>query len=122
MGLGIYFGTQREYHKYGLKDVYDIALAFAEKNYPNDKIIPQLLGIDYHLQYKVKPQNLYVEEISHAEKIKVIEHKKLNHHKYRFIILPLSFNYNLFQTHNQIENSADNLIIKYDGVGLAEVI
>lgn len=115
MGLGIYFGTQRDYHKYSLKDVYEIMAAYVKEHYPEDQIILQLLAADYYVQNKVKPQKLLIEELGRIEKNKVIEDLKLNHHKFRYMILPLSFDYEYFINTNSIKHTSSNLIIQYDG-------
>ena len=51
-----------------------------------------------------------------------IEDKKLNHHKFRYIMLPLQFNFNAFEKENIIENKNSTIIIQYDGVNKAKVI
>ncbi len=95
---------------------------FVDKNYPNDKVIKQLLAIDYYLQHKVKPQNLIIKDLERDEKIKMIEELKLNHHKFRFIILKLNFDFELFQRENSIKESPYNLVIQYNGTGKAEIV
>ncbi len=120
--LGIYFGTVRDYHKYSLEDVYTIALSFVEKNYPHDTILKQLIAIDYYLHHKVKPKPLILEDLERNKKIKLIEDLKLNYHKYRFVILPLTFNYTIFEQENRIVNENYMLIIQYSGVEKAKII
>ncbi len=122
LGLGVYFGTVKDYHKYSLNDVFDIITQFVEKNYPEDTIIKQLIAIDYYLHFKVKPKTLFLEEIAHTEKIKLIDELQLNHHKYRFIILPVTFNFQLFSTESKIETGNHHVIIQYNGVNKAEVV
>lgn len=120
--LGIYFGTIRDFHKFSLRDIYEIADQFAEKNYPDDKILKQLLAVDYYLQHKVKPQNLIIKDLERDQKIKMIEELKLNHHKFRFIILKLDFDFEAFEKENIIKDSSYNLIIQYNGVSKAEIV
>ncbi len=120
--LGKYFGTVRDYHKYSLDDVYTIAAAFVDKNYTNDKILKQLIAIDYYVHHKVKPKPLILEDLERPLKIKLIETLKLNHHKYRFVILPLTFNYEIFDQENRIVLEDYNLIIQYNGVTKASVL
>ena len=122
VGLGIYFGTQKEYHKYSLTDVFDIITRFVEKEYPTDVVIKQLIAIDYYLHFKVKPKQLFLNEIAHTEKFKLIDQRKLNHHKYRYVILPLDFNYAKFSSENKIKKEEHNLFIQYNGTGKAEVV
>lgn len=119
---GKYFGTIKDYHKYSLEDVYTIALSFVDKNYPNDIIFKQLIAIDYYIHHKVKPKPLILEDLERSQKIKLIEELKLNHHKYRFVILPLTFNYGIFEQENRIVNENYMLIIQYNGVEKAKII
>ncbi len=120
--LGKYFGTVRDYHKYSLDDVYNIAASFVDKHYINDKILKQLIAIDYYVHHKVKPKPLILEDLERSQKIKLIEELKLNHHKYRFVILPLTFNYTIFFKENRIVLEDYNLIIQYNGITKAEIL
>lgn len=122
MGLGIYFGTKRDYHKFSLKDIYEIAEEFISVNYPNDKYAIQLLAVDYYLQHKVRPQNLIVSELERSEKNKVIDELKLNHHKFRYVIIPLSFDHSIFEREGIIKESESNLIIQYTGTSKPEIV
>ncbi len=122
LGLGNYFGERREFHKYSLKDVYELIFQYADKFNPNDTVLKQLIAIDYYLQAKIKPQTLFLEEIPLIEKRKLIEKLNLNHHKFRYIILPIEFDLRLFEKENNVKKSSNNLIIQYNGTSEAEVI
>ncbi|MBK7183341.1 MAG: DUF4080 domain-containing protein [Bacteroidetes bacterium] len=122
LGVGLHFETKRDFHKFSLTDVYSIMTEYVEVHHANDQIIKQLIAIDYYLHHKVKPQALFLEEIDRSQKTKLIEEKRLNHHKYRHIILPLNFNYELLEKEKKIEQSDYQLILQYDGVNKAEVV
>ncbi|MBL7883449.1 MAG: DUF4080 domain-containing protein [Bacteroidia bacterium] len=122
LGLGIYFGTQRSYHKYSLNDVFEILTAFAVQFAPYDEALKQLIALDYYLHFKVKPQTLFLNEIDRTEKMMLIEQKKLNHHKYRYVALPIDFDFGVFQAQNRIEKNKSTIFIQYDGVNKAEVV
>ena len=122
LGLGNYFGERREFHKYSLKDVYELIFQYADKFNPNDTVLKQLIAIDYYLQAKIKPQTLFLEEIPLIEKRKLIEKLNLNHHKFRYVILPIEFDLRLFEKENNVKKSSNNLIIQYNGTSEAEVI
>ncbi|MBL7890529.1 MAG: DUF4080 domain-containing protein [Bacteroidia bacterium] len=122
LGLGLHFESKRDLHKFSLLDVYEIMNEYVAANYADDKTIPQLIGIDYYLHHKVKPQTLFLQEIERVEKNKLIEAKRLNHHKYRHIILPLDFNFEKLEKENKVEKENYHLILQYDGVNKAEVI
>jgi anaerobic magnesium-protoporphyrin IX monomethyl ester cyclase len=122
-GLGTYFGTKREYHKYTLNDIYEILDEFASKNYPEDRILKELIAVDYYLQHKVKPKTMFLEEVSREEKNAIIAERKLNHHKFRFIIVQLSFDYGVFRSEQgAIINGNHTLILQYNGTDLPEVV
>ena len=120
--LGIFFGTKSDYHKYSLTDIFNIITDFVEQNYSEDKTLKQLIAVDYYLHHKVKPQTLFLEEISREEKTSIIEQNKLNHHKFRFIILPLDFDFEIFEKELRIEKNKSNLILQYDGVNKAKAL
>ncbi len=122
LGLGIYFGTKKEYHKYSLTDVFDIITQYAEKNYPEDAVLKKLIAIDYYLHFKVRPQSLYFKGLEKKEQNKFIEKTGLNYHKYRYIVLPLDFNFYSFSRNNKIKQENSHLIIQYSGTTKAEVI
>jgi len=122
-GLGTYFGTRREYYKYTLNDVYDIMTEFADKNYPEDKIIKELIAIDYYLQHKVKPKTLFLEEVSREEKSNIIAKNNLNHHKFRFIITQLSFDYGVFRSEQGLIIPGNHkLILRYNGTDYPNIV
>ena len=122
-GLGTYFGTKREYHKYALNDIYEILYDFAGNNYPDDKVLKELIAIDYYLQYKIKPKIMFIDEVSKEERTSIISNKKLNHHKFRFIILQLSFDFGVFKAEQGlIVPGINTLIISYNGTEPPKVI
>ena len=122
LGLGEYFGTKREYHKYSLDDVFNIINEFVDINYANDKYLKQLIAVDYYLHFKVKPKPLILNELQRNEKSKIIENLKLNHHKYRHIILPLNFNFKNFSINQELIEQDTNLVIQYNGQSKAEIL
>lgn len=122
LGLGLYFGTQKDFHKYSLTDVFEIITAYSKATYPNDTILQQLIAVDYYLHFKVKPKALFLEEIEFTTKNKLIDELKLNHHKYRYVVLPLEFDFKAFSTQQTIVNEPKNVIIQYNGTEKAEII
>lgn len=122
LALGIAFGEKRDYHKFSLNDVYAILKDFAVAHYPDDKILQELIAIDYYLFCKVKPKTNLLEEIARADKNSLIEELKLNHHKYRYAALPISFDFEIFSNENKIVPVKNVLIIEYTGVEKPRVI
>jgi anaerobic magnesium-protoporphyrin IX monomethyl ester cyclase len=122
LGLGEYFGTQKDFHKYGLEDVYQILHEYAHVAYPNDGVLKEMIGIDYYLHFKVKPKTLFIEELSREKKHHYIEKYQLNHHQYRHIILPISFDFHVFKDYQSIETKPSTIVIRYDGKLKAQTI
>ena len=122
LGLGHFFGTQKDFHKYSLTDVFDIITEYAKINHPTDVVLKQMIAIDYYLHFKVKPKSLFLEEIDFTEKNKLIDELKLNHHKYRYVVLPLDFDFKAFSNEQTIVNENKNLIIQYNGTTKAEIV
>jgi radical SAM superfamily enzyme YgiQ (UPF0313 family) len=121
-GLGTYFGTKREYHKYTLNDVYELLYEYALINYPDDKILHELIGVDYFLQYKIKPKVMFLNEVIGVQKQNIIAEKNLDHHKFRFLIMQLSFDYNVFSTKQEILKGNYHLIVRYNGTEAPVII
>ena len=122
LGLGHYFGTQKDFHKYALNDVFEIITDYSKQAFPNDVVLQQLIAVDYYLHFKVKPKSLFLEEINFTEKNKLIDELKLNHHKYRYVVLPLHFDFKAFSNEQTIVNENKHLIIQYNGTSKAEII
>ena len=122
LGLGHYFGTQKDFHKYALNDVFEIITDYSKQAFPNDVVLQQLIAIDYYLHFKVKPKSLFLEEIDFTEKNKLIDELKLNHHKYRYVVLPLDFDFKTFSSEQKIVREKKHLIIQYNGTTKAEVV
>ncbi len=122
-GLGTYFGMKREYHKYTLNDIYEILDGFASEFYPQDTILKQLIAVDYYLQHKVKPKTQFLLEVSREEKTTIIAERKLNHHKFRFIIVQLSFDYVVFKSEQgTIVPGNYILVLQYSGTDYPEIV
>ncbi|MBN8691937.1 MAG: B12-binding domain-containing radical SAM protein [Bacteroidetes bacterium] len=122
LGLGAFFGTKKEYHQYSLTDVFDIITDYAKINYPDDSVLRELIAIDYYLHYKVKPKTLYLDEVGREQKQQIIQDHKLNLHQFRYIVLPLSFNFDDFVLKNEIFPESYNLIVEYSGEAKARVV
>jgi anaerobic magnesium-protoporphyrin IX monomethyl ester cyclase len=122
LGLGEYFGTQRAYHKYSLNDVFEIASTFVEQHYPEDHLLKELIALDYYLHFKVKPQLLFLHEIERSEKNALVEQLGLNPHKYRYLILPLSFDFESFLKTKTINLGDYRLVIEYNGLTKCRVL
>lgn len=115
MGLGHHFGTDHDYHKYALTNVFDKLHTYAQQVFPEDQILQEFIAIDYYLFHKIRPKVQYVGEVDHAQRNLIIQQGGLNHHKFRFVILALHFNFEQFATTRQLEMTPSELVIQYDG-------
>ena len=122
LGLGLHFESKRDFHKFSLNDIFEILTEYISIHFSKDNVLIQLAAVDYYLHHKVKPQTQFLEEIDRADKNTVIELKRLNHHKYRYIILPVDFNFQSFLKDSTIEKKDSTIIIQYDGVNKATII
>lgn len=122
MGLGIYFSERKSLFQYTLKDVYEMLFQYAEQVHPEDNVLKQLIAIDYYTYYKVKPEGLFVEELSKPDKNSIIKNLQLNHHKYRFVIFNIDFDFEVFEKTNTIEKANYNMILQYSGNEKPEII
>jgi anaerobic magnesium-protoporphyrin IX monomethyl ester cyclase len=121
-GLGNYFTAHCDLHKHDLKDVYTMLFAFAKETYPEDAVLQQLITIDYYLQHKIKPVLVLLPEADASIKQQLIEQYKLNHHKLRFAMLPLNFNWTEFVEHNHILPADITMVIAFDGKNKPQVL
>ncbi|MFY7733256.1 MAG: DUF4080 domain-containing protein [Bacteroidia bacterium] len=122
LGLGTLFISKSNFHKHSLTDIYQIIDEYVKTNFANDTILQELIAIDYYLQPNIKPKTQFLEEIDRSEKTAIINQLKLNHHKYRFIIVPISFDFDVWQQTEKITFTNTTIIFQYNGVTKAEVI
>jgi radical SAM superfamily enzyme YgiQ (UPF0313 family) len=116
LGLGKFFGTRKEYHRYTMNDVYEIIRDFIASEYPEDEMAKQLLAIDYYLSSRVRPKEMIISPLQGDEKKKALEYIDLSGKKSRHLVLSLSFNYSVFEKSNEIIPANENIIIRYTGV------
>jgi radical SAM superfamily enzyme YgiQ (UPF0313 family) len=115
LGLGAYFHEHSNFHQHELKDVYQLIYDFSKEHYAEDEQVLQLITIDYYLHHKIKPVGLFNEEIDASLKSKLIEGNKLNHHRFRYVMLPVSFNWQEFTSFNHIIRHNTVLVIEFNG-------
>ena len=120
--LGKFFGRKREYHKYTLSDVYEIILDFAEKNYPEDDILKQLICLDYYSYYKVKPKAFGSLETDKSKLSKILNNYNTDKSLGRYIGLDFNFDIMNYLIGNPIIRKDNTLILKYNGKDKAEII
>lgn len=121
MGLGALFGTQHSFHDYKLTDVFDVLQLYVSQKHKDDVVLKELAALDYYLHYKVKPKELYLHEIERSDKTQIINSLKLDHHKKRFVMLPVSFDFVEFNKTGIINYLNGVVIVEYNGTDKAIV-
>lgn len=120
--LGNYFNAHYNFHKHTLYNAYDALMEVIKIHYQSDEIMMQLVALDYYLHHKLKPKTMYLEEVSREEKTSVINALTLNHHKYRFMIFPFTFDVEAWITRNEIIKQNYTAIIQYNGETKATLV
>ena len=115
LGLGNYFTERKDFHRHSLDDVYDMLFDYVTTTFTEDLIIKQLVAVDFFLHHKIKPKARYIDELAQQERNKVIELHKLNHHQYRFAMLPLTFNLQNYLESGALNDEPQVLTIQYNG-------
>jgi len=119
--LGIYFEKQNEFKKFDIIEIYTIIFEYSKLNLHENVIILQLIAIDFYLQHKIKPSIRFLSEIDKPSKNKIIEKYQLNHHKFRYIMIPINFNFKKFVHKNIIKFSDELIIFQYDGINKPKI-
>lgn len=121
MELGKYFKSRADLHKHTLKDIFAIVFAFAGDKYKDEHLL-SLLCIDYFTYAKVKPNDIYDKEVPKTIKSQLIDAHHLNHHTFRFAIIPITFDYAIWETQHKIVKGAFYIIVQYDGVNKSKIV
>jgi hypothetical protein len=94
---------------------------FVSEKYADDNVLKELVSLDYFLSHKVKPKSIFIEEIDKKEQNKIAEAMKLNSHQFRYAMLPMSFNFEVFKTENKIENARQIVIVAFSGTDYPKI-
>jgi anaerobic magnesium-protoporphyrin IX monomethyl ester cyclase len=122
-GLGVWWAEHHAImHKYTLQEVYDYLWAYAQSAFPHDNILHEMIGLDYYQYPKIKPKNLYLEEVNRSEKYLLLEQLGQNHAKYRFAVLPVSFDVQQFKDTHELVLRPEVFVLRYDGVSAPTVV
>lgn len=114
MELGAYFETKLSFHKHTLNQLYEVLYDFVKTK--NDPVLLQMVVIDYFEFYKIRPKDLFEVELELSLKNQLINKYKLNHHKFRYSLFPIEFNWNAWLENEEIESSKELIAIEYNGI------
>lgn len=115
-GLGCSFEKQFQHGKYNVIDIFGCVLEFVKQYFPNDMVLQELIAVDYYLYCKVKPAPVFLAEVAKPSRRLAEKRYGLNLHRYRYLILPLHFDFKRFQRDNNIIEKEELLIIQYNGI------
>jgi radical SAM superfamily enzyme YgiQ (UPF0313 family) len=128
-GLGWYFAERYSLHQYGLQDVFDALWGYVGECYGEDRVLRQLVAVDYYLYSKTKPRVQYWEEVEEPRRRGMVEAWGLHHQKYRYVLLELDFDFVRFAQAGELSLVPSVLVVQYDGrekprywAGLADVL
>src|SRR5690606_32497485 len=113
--IGQRFAQRYPRQQYTLKQIYELIGEYCKESWTEDRVLMELLALDYYTYYKVKPQDLFALECSKEERFKWIDKLGLNHHQQRFAILPVHFDVGAYQESGQLQPADDIMVIAFDG-------
>lgn len=122
VAFGEYWKNTSSFVKYSLDDVFNNLSNFSKIYLPNDYILQDMIAVDYYSHFKIKPKNLFSNELDKTEKNKVVEKQKLNHHKFRHVVLPVNFSFEEFKDKQVIKHEKHQLIFEYDGINKPKIL
>jgi anaerobic magnesium-protoporphyrin IX monomethyl ester cyclase len=114
-GLGNYFIQFNSFHKFTHQNIFEHLYNYAALAFPDDKVLLQLIAIDYGFSHKVKAKILFKEELNKEQSKQFVFQNNLPHNHFRFAILPISFQWNHFIETNTIVQSEEIFILRYNG-------
>jgi anaerobic magnesium-protoporphyrin IX monomethyl ester cyclase len=122
MKLGEYFESVSDFHKHDLSDVYRILNEYVKLNFSQDKFLHELVAMDYFLQYNIRPSDIFNKSLAKNISNQLIEQYQLNHHQFRYLVIPISFCWDTWEKSNHIRPELSTCIIKYNGRDKPSVI
>jgi anaerobic magnesium-protoporphyrin IX monomethyl ester cyclase len=122
LNLGKYFSARSNFHQHTLYEVYDLLHAFTKEHYPGHPVIQELIAIDYYMHHKLRPKTLYLQEVPREEKMAMIRQLENDHTQYRYVVLPLTFDFINWRNTGIISPGNHHLIIRYNGTSKPVVL
>jgi len=122
LGLGSYFKTKNNFKKVELAEVYTVIDEYVTLNHPQNKILIELIAIDYYLQHKIKPKSRFLPEPAHDVRVKVCELYGLNTQQFRYVIHPIHFSLKSWIEAAHFESANAWLIVEYSGTQQPKLI
>ena len=115
LGLGEYFEAHYQFHKHVLLDIYEALWKYALLAYPEDKILHQLIYLDYYSYNKIKPHDLFGIEPDKKEQNRVLSALGFNIHQSRYAYFPVSFDIHHWMGNFEVKEDTDTLVVQFTG-------
>ena len=122
LGLGRYFEQTKGFLSYSAFDIYRIAFEYIQQSQPDNLILKELVAIDYYLQHKIKPAVAFIEELEKKEKFAQLDALRLPHQKFRYTVIPLSFDLEVFLERHELVMTPQLLFIEYNGIQKPRIV
>jgi len=126
LGLGACFAEQHEFHRYTIANVYERLLVFAQRQYPDDPVLQELIDLDFCLNQKERPRPLLLKEVNETQKTALIEafqadsaHESRG--KVRYLALSLPFDWDVFEQEQRVVSGDYGVLLAYDGMQAGQV-
>ena len=115
LGLGEYFEAHYQFHKHVLLDIYEALFNYVKTFHASDKVLIQLIYLDYYDYNKIKPKDLFGIEPDKKEQNSTLIDMGLNIHQFRYVYFPVSFDVNHWLSNYEIIDDNDLLIMQFTG-------
>jgi hypothetical protein len=122
LGVGELFFERADFHKFKLTDVFDILFEYAQREFPNDIILQELIGLDYYLHFKIRPQVRYLSAMTPVETRSVLQAQGIDGQIGRYLAFKLHFDFERFQNEMIIEKIENDLLMRFTGVSASTPI
>lgn len=119
--LSEFFVQRSNFHQHTLYEAYDNLWEFVKQRFPDDRVMLELVAMDYYLQTKVKPKVNYLFEPELRDKKAILAGVGANRHKFRYLVIPLSFDYELYHKTGEVKMMSNMAVIRYSGTENAVV-
>lgn len=96
-----------------LLDYFEILSNFADSYLPKDKILKQIIAVDYFLCYKIKPKIMFINEIDYKQKLSLLISHGFNYQKFRYVVFEVNLDLQDLFVNKRIQNTASLVIIEY---------
>jgi anaerobic magnesium-protoporphyrin IX monomethyl ester cyclase len=121
-GVGRAFGKLHDFHSFKLPDIFGVLRDYCLSNYAFDQFLPELVAMDYYLHFKLKPQVLFLEEVSKERKESLIKTAGGRQHGCGYVALRTKLNWQEFFEERELLHGKFEVLIKYDNESPASVI